>query len=137
LLPFIDIDKIIIGGKIKMTREIKANQEYLGRLLKLIPSEIIAAYLAIQGFIPAESAKWGLSIVTLVLLIITPFYLKSVQKVEKKSQIFVSTFSFLIWVYSLGGPFVFWNIHQPWISSIILLLWTTFIPQFFKTKEEE
>jgi hypothetical protein len=119
-----------------MAREIKLNQEYLGRLLKLIPSEIIAAYLAIQGFIPEDSEKWGLSIVSLVLLILTPFYLKTVQKVEKTSQIFVSTLSFVVWVYSMGGPFVLWNIHQPWISSAILLLWTTFIPQFFKTKEE-
>jgi hypothetical protein len=119
-----------------MAREIKLNQEYLGRLLKLIPSEIIAAYLAIQGFIPEDSEKWGLSIVSLVLLILTPFYLKTVQKVEKTSQIFVSTLSFVVWVYSLGGPFVLWNIHQPWISSAVLLLWTTFIPQFFKTKEE-
>jgi hypothetical protein len=118
-----------------MAREIKQNQEYLGRLLKLIPSEIIAAYVAIQGFIPEDNAKWGLSIVSLVLLIITPFYLRTVQKVGKKSQIFVSTLSLVVWVYSMGGPFVHWNIHQPWISSAVLLLWTTFIPQFFKTKE--
>ena len=115
-----------------MAREIKTNQEYLGRLLKLIPSEIIAAYMVIQGFIPVESAKWGLSIVSLVLLIITPFYLKYAQKVEKNTQVFVSTVSFVIWVYAIGGPFVLWNIHQTWIASVLLLLWTTFIPQFFK-----
>jgi len=118
-----------------MAREIKTNQEYLGRLLKLIPSEIIAAYVAIQGFIPANSAKWGLTIVSLVLLILTPIYLKMAQNVEKNSQIFVSTLSFVVWVYSMGGPFVLWNIHQPWISSAVLLLWTLFIPQLFKTKD--
>ena len=64
-----------------MAREIKTTEPYLGKLLKLIPSEIIAAYMAIQGFIPEDSAKWGLTVVSLVLLIITPFYLKSVQKV--------------------------------------------------------
>jgi hypothetical protein len=115
-----------------MAREIKTTEEYLGRLLKLIPSEIIAVYMAIQGFIPKESAKWGLSIVSLVLLIITPFYLKYTQKVEKNAQVFVSTASFLIWVYAIGGPFVYWNIYQAWIGSALLLIWTTFIPQFFK-----
>ena len=115
-----------------MARQIKTTEEYLGRLLKLIPSEIIAAYMVVQGFIPVESAKWGLSIVSLVLLIITPFYLKYTQKVEKNTQIFVSTASFVIWVYAIGGPFVLWNIHRTWIASVLLLLWTTFIPQFFK-----
>ena len=115
-----------------MARQIKTTEEYLGRLLKLIPSEIIAVYMAIQGFIPAESAKWGLTIISLVLIILTPFYLKYTQKVEKNAQVFVSSASFLIWVYAIGGPFVFWGIYQAWIGSAILLIWTTFIPQFFK-----
>jgi heme/copper-type cytochrome/quinol oxidase subunit 4 len=116
-----------------MAREIKTTEQYLGKLLKLIPSEIIAAYMVIQGFIPEDKTKWGLSAIALVLFIIPPLYLKFVQKVEKTAQIFVSTFSFIIWVYAIGGPFVFWNIHEAWIASAVLLLWTTFIPQFFKT----
>jgi hypothetical protein len=55
--------------------------------------------------------------------------------VEKISQIVVCSLSFVVWVYSLGGPFVHFNIHEPWISSVLLLLWTTFIPRFFKTGE--
>lgn len=120
-----------------MARQIKPNQEYLGKLLKLIPTEIVAVYLAIQGIIPAESGKWGLIIVSLVLLIIAPFYLRMVQKVEKTSQILVSSLSFVVWIYSMGGPFVHFNLHQPWIASVVLLLWTTFIPQLFRTKPEE
>ena len=116
-----------------MARQIKVTEEYLGKLLKLIPSEIVAAYMVIEGLVPEESAKWGLSVVSLVLLIITPFYMKFVQKVEKSTQIFVCSLSFVVWVYAIGGPFVFWNIHEAWIASIVLLLWTTFIPQFFKT----
>ncbi len=116
-----------------MAREIKTDQDYKGKLLKLIPSEIVAAYLAIQGFVPEESAKWGLTILSVVLLIITPLYLKFVQNVAKNAQVIVSTLSFVVWVYALGGPFAIWNIHEAWIASVILLLWTTFIPQFFKT----
>ena len=118
-----------------MAREIKTDEKYLGRLLKLIPSEIVAAYLAIQGIVPVDSRKWGLLVVSLVLFIITPLYLRKIQKVEKISQIVVSSLSLVVWVYSLGGPFVLFNIHEPWISSVVLLLWTTFIPQFFKTGE--
>lgn len=123
-----------------MAREIKTQEQYLGKLLKLIPSEIVAAYMAIQGFVPDENAKWGLTVVAALLFIITPFYLKRVQNVEKNSQVFVSTLSFIVWVYAIGGPFAHWemtqgeSIHEPWIASIVILLWTTFIPQFFTTK---
>jgi hypothetical protein len=120
-----------------MAREIKTTEQYLGKLLKLIPSEIVAAYMAIQGFVPAESAKWGLTVVSVVLLIITPFYLKAVQKVVKNTQVFVSTLSFVVWVYAIGGPFTQWGIHEAWIASIVMLLWTTFIPQFFKTQSDQ
>jgi hypothetical protein len=115
-----------------MARQIKTNEEYMGRLLKLIPSEIVAAYMAIQGFVPEEKARLGLSVISVLLLIITPFYLKLVQKIEKTAQVVVSTLSFVIWVYTIGGPFVYFDIHEPWLASAVLLLWTIFIPQFFK-----
>ena len=44
----------------------------MGKLLKLIPSEMVAAYMAIQGFIPDEQAKLGLSVISLVILVLTP-----------------------------------------------------------------
>jgi hypothetical protein len=117
-----------------MARQIKKDQDYKGKLLKLIPTEIVAAYLAVQGFIPADSAKWGLSVIAVVLLIITPLYLKYVQKVEKTAQIIVSSLSFIVWIYTIGGPFILWGIHEQGIASAVLILWTMFIPQFFKTE---
>jgi hypothetical protein len=118
-----------------MARQIKTDEKYMGRLLKLIPSEIVAAYLAIQGIVPAESQKLGLLVLSLVLLVLTPLYLLRVQKVKQVTQVVVSSLAFIVWLYSLGGPFVYFNIYEPWIASVILLLWTTFVPQFFKTDE--
>lgn len=119
-----------------MARQIKKDQEYLGRLLKLIPSEIVAVYLAIQGIIPAKSQKLGLLIISVVLFILTPFYLRLAQKVKSIPQIALSSLSFVVWVFSMGGPFVHFFQYDPWISSVILFLWTTFIPQFVKTGQE-
>jgi hypothetical protein len=120
-----------------MPREIKSTNEFRSKLLKLIPSEIVAAYMVLQGIIPEDSGKWGLIIVSLVLLIITPFYLSKFEKVKKASQIAFSTASFVIWVYTLGGPFVFWGVYKPWIASIVLVLWTLIIPLFFGAKPED
>ena len=116
-----------------MAREIKSDQTYRSKLLKLIPSEIVAAYMVLKGIVPAESGKWGLFVVSLVLLIITPFYLSKFEKVKKASQVAFSSLSFIIWVYSIGGPFVYWGLYEPWIASIALVLWTLIIPLFFKT----
>lgn len=116
-----------------MARQIKTSEDYMGRLLKLIPSEMVAVYMAIQGFVPVEQAKLGLSIISLVILVLIPLYLKFIQEVKSRTQVIVSSLSFVIWLYGIGGPFVHFNVHEPWIASAVLLLWTTFIPQFFKS----
>jgi hypothetical protein len=124
-----------------MARQIKPIEEYRSKLLKLIPSEIVAAYMVLQGIIPQDN-KWGFIIVTVVLLILTPFYLKKLEKVTETVQIVVSTISFVVWIYSLGGPFEKWgdkmgfDIYEPWIASIVLVLWTLIIPLLVKNPQE-
>jgi len=111
-----------------MPRAIKQINMYKERLLKLIPSEIVAAYLALQGMIPQEHSKWGLLFISIFLLILTPFYLKKFQNVTNWVQVSITTLSFVIWVYTLGGPFELWGIHEPWIGSIAIVLWTMIVP---------
>lgn len=117
-----------------MARQIKRENDYQSRLLKLIPSEIIAAYLVIVGFIPPgyEHSKILLSIVTAVLLFLIPFYLTGFQNVKGTFQIIFTSFSFIIWVYSMGGPFVYYGIHDSVIGSSLLVLWTLLIPFVIK-----
>jgi len=118
-----------------MAREIKTNEEFKSRLLQLIPSEIVAAYMVLQGMIPQDEGKWGILIVSVVLLILTPFYLKIMEKIKGNLQIIASTLSFVVWVYSLGGgPFAYWGLYESWIASIVLVLWTLIIPLFVKTE---
>ncbi|MBN1596531.1 hypothetical protein JW933_11450 [candidate division FCPU426 bacterium] len=120
-----------------MAREIKQMQTYQDRLLKLIPSEIIGAYLFLQGIIPPDQAKWGTTLVGVALLIMTPLYMQRIQKVSKKTQLLVTTLSFAVWVYSLGGPFSLWGLYQAWIGSVVLVLWTMTVPLFFSNKEPQ
>ena len=56
-----------------MAREVKINQDYKSKLLKLIPSEIVAAYLVIEGIIPEERKYLGTLAVSIVLLILGRF----------------------------------------------------------------
>lgn len=124
-----------------MAREIRQDQIYLDKLLKLIPSEIIAAYLFIQNLIANQPVVIGntdyqiivLWLVVVVFIIVTPVYLVNVQHVYKMNQIVISSIAFLIWTYSLGGPFRLEGWHNPQIAAILLVIWTLIAPIFIKT----
>lgn len=126
-----------------MSRQVNQTQPYADKLVKFIPSEIIASYMVISGILGFsadvatthdESAILGIKIVFFVLLALTPLYLWKVSKVTSIPQMILSTVSFAIWVYTLGGPFssAVWNIYNGNYASIILILWTLIVPIFFK-----
>jgi len=115
-----------------MARQIKQENSYQSRLLKLIPTEIVAAFLAISGFIPDDylNARILMTLVSIVLLLLIPFYLYFLQGVKGGFQIAFTSISFIIWVYSIGGPFIYWGIHDAIIGSALLVIWTLLIPFF-------
>ena len=114
-----------------MAREIRQDQNYRDRLLKLIPSEIVAAYLVLWGIIPGEA-----TLGTLIVFIV-PFYLWRLNNVQRTSQLIITTISFAVWVYSIGGgPFADWGLYEPWIASVILVLWTLVIPLVVNPKSQ-
>ena len=39
------------------------------------------------------------------LLILTPLYLVKIHNVKSKAQIVLTTLSFPVWVYTIGGPY--------------------------------
>jgi len=121
-----------------MARQIKQENNYQSRLLKLIPSEIVAAYLVIIGFIPAgyEHSKILLTAITAVLLVMVPFYLIIIMGVKGPFQISFTALSFLVWIYSMGGPFVYYGIHEPVFGSSLLVIWTLLIPLVIKPVKE-
>lgn len=113
-----------------MDRNITNINTYKDVLIKLIPSEIVAAYMVIDGLIPSGEpyAKWLALIVSLILAVFTPLYLRFIYKVRNQIQILFTTGTFIVWLYWLGGPFKLWNMHYQPIGSILLVLWTLLIP---------
>ncbi len=112
-----------------MYKEIKTDQNYTDKLLRLIPGEIVAAYLIITGIIPDKASIPGHIIILTIILIIIPFYLWRVQNVKNRLQIITTCIAFVIWVYSFNiGPFSYFGLYKPWIASIVLILWTVIMP---------
>ena len=48
----------------------------------------------------------------------------------------ISSVAFVIWVYSLGGPFAVFNLYVPYIGSLLVLAWTFFVPTFYKGPQD-
>jgi hypothetical protein len=121
-----------------MARDVDADRNtFLQTLLKLIPSEIIAVHVFIQGVMPRVLAPN--LVISLLLVAITPAYLRWAMGVRSRSQLVISTVSLVIWIYALGqGPFRFirspW--YEPWYGSVLLALWTLVPPMFLAAQQQ-
>lgn len=121
-----------------MTRTVKSADDYLSRVLKHIPSEIVMAYVAIDGILRTsynpniQSERQTLQMllwVTLgILTVLTPLWLLRVMGVRRLSQLFISTLSVPVWLFALGGPFALLDWYEPAFGAIVLPLYTLIIP---------
>ena len=117
--------------------------KYHEQLLKLIPAEFVAIYLAISHLID-KGAETNLdtaqpilitTVITIVVLIVL------VSKLEKKAwlETIIIAVSFVIWTYSLGdayasGPWIKFDLHYQDVGSVALVLWTAAVPILMQYK---
>ena len=114
----------------KIDRRISFSSSYEDKLLKLIPADIVAAFIALNGFLASEieKTKWILLAASLLLLLLIPMYLNKIYGVYNAAQILVTMGSFLVWVYSIGGPFTYFGLQNHYLAATILVFWTLLIP---------
>jgi hypothetical protein len=111
--------------------------DYKDRLVKLIPSEIITAYVTLKGLINGAGEQGNrqllIWIVFGVLVILNPLYLFYVTQVKKAGQIVFSSIAFVLWVMVIGGTFTtVLGYSAEYLGSILLVLYTLFIPFVYK-----
>ncbi len=112
-----------------MGRAIEQENSFLQVLLKLIPSEVIAVFIFVQGVMPG--AFWPHFIVAVVLVGLTPLYLSRAAGVQSRAQLVLSTLSMVVWIYAMGtGPlrFVRAPYYEPWHGAVLLAVWTLVPP---------
>jgi len=105
-----------------------AKDEYLDRLLKYIPAEIVALYVFVLGIMQklsgtgeAKVIQW---IVFAVFCAFTWIYLCRIVKVTKVQQLIISVVAFVVWVFALGGPFALYSCYNPVYGEILLPVFT-------------
>lgn len=118
-----------------------APDEYLARLVKLIPAEVIALYLTVKGTFDGKLeplATWGVVCLLLVILVRAVATksgraeagIRSVQLLA----VTAATVSFVLWVLASGNPIGWGRNWFAWLSypSAVAGVWTFLIPYFYK-----
>ncbi|MFQ5981282.1 MAG: hypothetical protein ACE5OZ_24335 [Candidatus Heimdallarchaeota archaeon] len=121
-----------------MPRKAEPTDAYLNSVLKLIPSEVVAAYVAIQAILVGQDVEemifW---LIAVLFVIITPIWLYTYTDIPQNGitakeirQLVSSTIAMGVWIFSLGGPFTFNDWYQDnaeWAVLVVLILWTLLI----------
>jgi hypothetical protein len=115
----------------------QAPDEYRDRLLKYIPAEIVAVYLAILNVLglaslaPAElrRAQW---VVFGILLLLTVPWQRRILSISKWQQIAIGSAAFVFWAMSLGDPFAdgFVPAYRAVYGTAAMILFTFTVPLF-------
>jgi hypothetical protein len=118
-------------------------RDYTGRLIKLIPAEIVGLYLTVRGFwkdssLPASQEYgflvWWPLACALVLCMTRAWGTRkpdgSWQTVQL-TPIFIAVISLFIWIYSIGDAAFGWQ-PNPKLVSTALVMWVFLVPYFYK-----
>jgi hypothetical protein len=112
-------------------------QNYMERLVKLIPGEIVGLYLIGNGIIPPNAkiaiVVWSIVCLILVVLVRSRVTGDRANKISPQwIAVAVSSISFIIWLYNMPGPFTAYNLVIPYVASLAVLLWTFVVPYLYK-----
>lgn len=106
------------------------SKQYLEKVAKLIPSEIIAGYLTLIGFVPlirnSTLWPWVYGSIFTICLALTPLYmyLQADKGRPKRIHILVSSIAFVVWAYAISGGAIVGRAHDPALASILLVIFS-------------
>jgi hypothetical protein len=112
-------------------------KDYLERLTKMIPGEVIGLYLVGSGLIPKDQ-NIGLLVWSLVCLaaVVVVRAFGTADPAAKKGpswiQVGIAAVAFVVWLYSMGGPFVAFGLYVPYVGSLLVLAWSFFVPYLYQ-----
>jgi hypothetical protein len=124
----------------KIGLKVSETDEYVDKLTKLIPAEVVAIYIPGLALVP-EASKNGLLgwMITCLLLVVVFRYYATAKSTPTKGAnwplIGISLISFLVWAYYLGGPFKAFQVYLDWVGQLGVMVWTAVAPLFYDGTE--
>ncbi len=138
---------IYYKNKDRIKRDTKTEpviDDYFSKILKLIPADIVAAWILISGMVVISKANSAVNYFALIwicffaLLVIIPVYLYRVTGTKDKLQIFITMGAYVVWVFALGVPFsdltgdnILHFTYQSIYGQLLLIFYTLVVPMIF------
>jgi hypothetical protein len=126
---------VVVASKTARDVPVPSPDRYLSKLVKYIPVEIVAAYLAGEGVIEGMASPpspnvlwiwWGF------LVVLSPFWIAFATRTPGLPvawfQTLVAPVAFTAWVFGMGGPFAATWSYSPAYGSLVLIAATLLIP---------
>ncbi len=106
---------------------------YLSRLVKLVPSEVVALYLTFKATAETWLGVWATVCLGLVVLTRAVGTHESGKPVQV-GAVLVSMVSFTLWVYATGGQLLSLELpaSPPGLISVAIGVWTFLVPLLYK-----
>lgn len=126
----------IINKQIKgAVNPAQARDGYFDRIIKYIPSDIVAAWVAISGIIgppgldDVSNGRLALLWISFSFCVVITFMWTAKQTSMQprpfaRTQVAISTLAFVVWAFALGGPFEAFGWYQEDIGSVALIIFT-------------
>jgi hypothetical protein len=125
------------GKNLNPPAKLAAYDNYYSRLVKLVPSEIIAFYLALDGIVSSMPQKEVLLWVVFGISVEGAWiYLSRLANVSDIPQRIITVLGFAIWVFVFGGPFAQLSWYDANYGKLLLVLYTFFVPLIYRGKEQ-
>ena len=120
-------------------------QQYLARVLKLIPAEVVALYQGVRGVMETAAAggdadakvwltwlPWAAFILVIFVRAWGTRDGTGSWRTVQWGAVAIAAVSFVVWTISLGHPIAYLEFHKPWVGSVLLMVWPFLIPYFYK-----
>jgi len=106
---------------------------YYSRLVKLIPAEAVAFYLALDGIASnMEEKNIILWVIFFVSVAGTWLYIIRYTNVTRFFQQLWTVLAFCIWVFVVGGPFQQYEWYDANYGKLLVTAYTFFMPLVYK-----
>jgi hypothetical protein len=111
---------------------------YMGRLIRLIPAEVLAVYQTLYGILkqpPSPMLGWLPVLGILLVILVRVWGTRSESGSWKSVQwlnVFISVVSFIIWVLVSGHSILGLVLPDLRIGSALMVVWVFVIPYFYK-----
>jgi hypothetical protein len=104
---------------------VPTEDDYLTKLLKYVPPEVIGAYLFLAGTVTTNvtdrnTLRWWLGVLLVAMLVVTAVYDWRVLNIIRSGQILMSVIGLATYVFAVGGWFATMGWYKSWYGTFAL-----------------